>query len=195
MNMLLALLMFVVTATQGETYEATVTVEGIGTIALPPGKWLLEHSKSFDTQSNNPDVFVFKKEGDRLERLTFQRFDSHIIHPIGAYFDSIGDSTSNGVPRRLFDFKDDYNTVHILRPVFDMKRSGDKVTCLGGSFLYESESGKHWMSHAFVSDQDGWVLVCVHASPFAISPDTVSYVFIESNFESGDLKDNNEAKP
>ena len=194
--MLFALcILFAVAATPGEIYESHALVEGIGKIALPPGKWLLEHSKSFEKQSNNPDVFVFKKVGDRLERLTFQRFGSHIAHPIGAYFDSIGDSTSNGVPRRLFDLKDDYDTVHILRPVFEIERSGNKVTCMGGSFLYSSESGSHWMSHAFVSDRNGWILVCVHASPFAISPETVGNVFSDSTFESGLSKSDSRTKP
>ncbi len=183
------------TATVGETYESQVVVESIGTIALPPGKWLFEYSKSFDRKSKNPDVFVFSKVGDRLERLTFQRFGSHIALPIGNYFDSIGDSTTNGVPSRLFDFKDDYAAIHILHPVFEMKHSEIKVTCLGGSFLYASESGNHWMSHAFVSDRNGWVLVCVHASPFVILPETVKDVFSESNFESGVSNTDRRTKP
>ncbi|MBL8814582.1 MAG: hypothetical protein JNL58_01035 [Planctomyces sp.] len=184
-----------VSAKVGETYEDQAVVEGIGTIALPPGKWLFEHSKSFDRNTNNPEVFVFKKLGDRLERLTFQRFGSHIAHPISAYFDSIGDSTSHGVPRQLFEFKDDYDAIHILRPIFEMEQSGSKVTCMGGSFLYSSESGNHWMSHAFVSDRNGWVLVCVHASPFAILPETVETVFADSTFETGQSKKEGRTKP
>jgi hypothetical protein len=138
-----------------------------------------------DNNKANPDVYVFKKTGDRLERLTFQHHGPQASQSIGAYFDSIGDSTSAGMPRRLFDLKDDYDAVHILRPIFQIEKTGSKVTCLGGSFFYSSESGNHWMSHAFVSDRHGWVLVCVHASPFAISPETVRDVFSKSEFESG----------
>ncbi len=56
------------------------------------------------------------------------------------------------------------------------------------SFIYTNETIETkdpWMSHAFVCDRDGWVLVCVHASPHVVSPETVDKVFTESKFDKG----------
>ena len=71
----------------GDTFTGTATIDGIGAIALPPGKWTLEHAVSPETKTNEPNVYVFRKEGDRLERLTIQKFGPHIAHPIASYFD------------------------------------------------------------------------------------------------------------
>ena len=171
----------------GETYSGKVTITGIGEIKLPEGKWTVEHAVLSEKKTNSPDVFVFKKAGDRLERLTFQKFGPHIALPISAYFDSIGDSTSNGIPIQLLANKNDHDTAHILGPLHKLQITHGKTTCLVSSYVYTSETKDPWMSHAFVCDCDGWVLVGVHASPYAISPETVADVFLESRFEKGNV--------
>ena len=171
-----------------ETIDCTRTpgvIDGIGQIAFPPGSWTVEHVVRHDKNVRSPDVYVFKKAGDRLERLTVQRFGPHISHPIAAYFDSIGDSMSEGIPIQLLDWKNAHDTTYILRPVVVRERSGDREICMVATYLCTGETDDPWMSHAFVCDRDGWLLVCVHASPHVISPETVDQVFSKSKFVLG----------
>jgi hypothetical protein len=179
------LLVLILSFAVGESFSGQAKIDGIGEIALPPGRWTLEHVATPEKKTNKPDVYVFKKEGDRLERLTIQKFGPHISHPLSNYFDSIGDSTSNGIPVQLLDRKNEHDTAHILRPLVVRERSGGKDTCLASSYIYTSETKDPWMSHAFVCDRDGLVLVCVHSSPHVISPETVDEVFAESRFDRG----------
>ena len=72
--------------------------------------------------------------------------------------------------------------VDLLRDPFVVRQTGDRVTAKGASYIYTSEVNEPWMSHAIVSDQTGWVLVCVHASPYAISPAAVRDIFGDSQF-------------
>ena len=171
----------------GGTHQGRITIAGIGEVQLPPGQWILERAVVPDESSHTPEVFVFKKVGDRLERVTFQRFGPHIARPIEAYFDSIGDSMSNGVPIHLLDFESDHDTAHIMRGIIKLEATREKTISLKSSYIYTSERKDHfpWMSHAFVRDCGGWVLVCVHASPYVISPETIENVCLDSRFEEG----------
>jgi hypothetical protein len=178
------LILFMLSLTAGETYSGVVTIDRVGQVALPPGDWLLEYAFTPDIKSNNPDIYVFKKRGDRLERLSIERYGPHIAGPIDSYFDSIGDLRANGIPLRLLDYKSngEHDLVDMLRDPFVFRRTGDRVTAKGASYIYTSEVNEPWMSHAIVSAQTDCVLVCVHASPFAISPSAVRDVFSGSKF-------------
>ena len=167
----------------GDTYSGKVPLPGIGSVALPRGDWLLERTSTPDKSKGEPDVFVFKKVGPRLERLTFQRFGPHISHPIEAYFDSIGDSTSNGIPIHLLNRKNEHDAVHIMKPVYELE-----LGCKASSYIYTSETKDPWISHAFVNDRKGWILVCVHASPHVLSPDAIDSIYHDSEFLVGESK-------
>ena len=185
MSLILATFLAFVHVQVGDSFVEKANIDGIGEISLPPGKWTLEYVVTPEKNTNSPDVYVFKKDGDRLERLTFQKFGPHIAHPISAYFDSIGDSTSNGIPVRLLDWKNEHDTAHILRPLEVRETTGKETTCMASSYIYTGETKDPWMCHAFVCSRNGLVLECVHASPHALSPDTVDEVFTESRFDLG----------
>ncbi|MFN9035368.1 MAG: hypothetical protein ACK5YO_03675, partial [Planctomyces sp.] len=120
------LLLFVLSLTAGETYSGVVTIDRVGQVALPPGDWLLEYAFTPDIKSNNPDIYVFKKRGDRLERFTIERYGPHIAGPIDSYFDSIGDLRANGIPLRLLNYKSngEHDLVDMLRDPFVVRRTG-----------------------------------------------------------------------
>ncbi len=171
----------------GETYTEAVKIDGIGQVALPSGEWELEITRVSDDPMHAHDIHVFKRLGERLERMTLQRFSGNLVHPIGAYFDSIGDSTSEGVPTSMNDFKSAHGSVYILRGMEELSRTEGGITCFGASYVYTSESSDaHWMSHAFVCENEGEVIVCVHSSPFAITPETVQAVYDDSEFRTGE---------
>ena len=152
------LLLFVAFAVAaGESYGDKVTIDGIGEVALPSGKWLLEHAVTPE-KKDRPDVYVFKKVGDRLERLTFQKFAPRIAHPIRNYVDSIGDSVSNGIPIHLLGNKRDHDAYHIVRPAFGSDEE------LRTSLIYTSETRDPWLGACASSAScKGGVLVCIHA--------------------------------
>ena len=127
------LILFMLSLTAGETYSGVVTIDRVGQVALPPGDWLLEYAFTPDIKSNNPDIYVFKKRGDRLERLSIERYGPHIAGPIDSYFDSIGDLRANGIPLRLLDYKSngEHDLVDMLRDPFVFRRTGDRVTAKG----------------------------------------------------------------
>jgi hypothetical protein len=156
----LLLVVIAITVVAGETYSDKVVIDGFGEITLPPGKWLLEHAVT--EKKGLPDVYVFKKSGDRLERLTFQKFDQKIAFGIHNYIDSIGDGVSNGIPVHLLKNKDEYahEAFQTLRPTTKLGE-----TCLLKSLIYTSETRDPWMGNAFVCKWKQGVLVCIHASP------------------------------
>jgi hypothetical protein len=168
MHILLAVVLSVVA---GENYSGTVMIDGIGDVALPSGKWQLEQAVTTE-KKDRPDIYVFKKLGDRLERLTFQKFEAKIAHPVSNYVDSIGDGMSNGIPVSLLNYKSEHETTFIIRPLFNRNE-----TSVGGSFIYTSEKHHPWMSHYFVCQLQGGVVVCVHSSPHVLSPDTVEDLY------------------
>jgi hypothetical protein len=54
-------------------YVGRAVVVGLGNITFPTGEWSLEfqHMQAPTNGLHLPDYFVFKRGGDRLERLTF----------------------------------------------------------------------------------------------------------------------------
>jgi hypothetical protein len=182
--MRLTALLLACSLTVGETYSGKVTIKGIGEISLPPGEWILEWAVISKNQEGR-DCYVFKKSGDRLERLSIQRCAGIYRFPIPVYFDSIGDSLSQGIPTCLLDYENCHDSAEILRPPKSCNNSQSRMT---GSFVYTSETEDPWMSHAIVCDCDSWVLVCVHASPFAISPETIEKVYLDSEIQCGSGK-------
>ena len=168
---------------QEPVYSGVSHVDGLGDVAFPPGDWTLEHRTSPTDEEGMPDAYVFKRKGDRLERLSIKRFEPVGALTIGSYFDSIGDSMSNGTPMKIVGKKSEHDSVHILAPVKDLQTSNGKVVCKVSSYIYTSETKPPWMSHAFVCLIDGWVLVGCHASPHALSPEDVQNIYFDSKFK------------
>lgn len=168
----------------GETYSEFVSINGVGRISLPLGKWTVEHSVVPRLAENSPEVYVFRKEGTRLERLTIQKFRRGIAHGVFNYFDSIGDSTSQGIPIHLVNNKSEHDTISILRAPQAFVFDNGKPVGARASYIYasEDEAKDPWISHAVVFTHNGDVFICVHASPHVIAPSTIDAVYSESIF-------------
>jgi hypothetical protein len=165
-----------------DVYTDKAKIEGLGEIALPPGKWELEIAQ-LPTKPGERALFVFKKQGDRLERLSFQCVPPEIAAPLGNYFDSIGDSYSNGIPLRGKE-KREHDTTYIIEPLRVFRSTEGKDTGMTSSYIYTDEKGNvPWMSHACVTKEGEAVLISVHSSPFVLAPDTIQDVISDSKFE------------
>jgi hypothetical protein len=168
-----------------DIYTDKAKIEGLGEIALPPGKWELEIAAK-QTKNYPYDLYVFKKQGDRLERLSFRRVPPEIAGRLSNYFDSIGDSFSNGIPLRGQE-KSQHDTAHIIQPLRTYRWTEGKESGMSSSYIYTSEKdGPPWMSHACVTEEGGAVLISVHASPHVLSPETIYDIVSDSKFEKPD---------
>lgn len=166
----------------GDVYTSAAKIEGLGEIALPPGKWELELTEKAG-KNYQYDVWVLKKQGDRLERLTFQRVPPEIAGRVTNYADSVGDSFSKGIPLRGKE-KSAHETAHILSPLRVYGYTDGKATDASTSYIYTSEKDDTpWMSHACMTEEGGAVMISVHASPHVLSPDSVFEVVDQSKFE------------
>jgi hypothetical protein len=165
----------------GEVFTETVKVNGVGEIALPPGEWELEITHLDGIPEHGCETHVFKKCGERLERMSVQRFSGRFAHPMPAYFDSIAMSFSHGIPTPLAESENVHDSVCPIGDVEEL--DGDDA--LMASYVYTGNTDEtNWMSHAIVHDHEGVVIVCVHASPFVISPELVKDLYMYSEFDT-----------
>ena len=141
----------------------------IGIVHLPKGQWVVEDIYIPTKESKRPYCFVFRNLGDRLERIAILGYRPEIAQKKAyMYADSIGDSIEMGVPHfikavsRVFD-----ECEQIGRPS-DWR--GDDLKM---SYVYTSNTDATWKSHSFISLKSDGIVVGVHSSPFAISPDTI----------------------
>jgi hypothetical protein len=165
-----------------EVYTDKAKIEGLGEISLPPGKWELEIAVK-QTKEYPYDLYVFKKQGDRIERLSFRRVPPEIAGRITSYADSVGDSFSKGIPLRGKE-KCAHDTAHILSPLTPFRKTDGRDTAASISYIYTSEKEEvPWMSHACITEEGGAVMISVHASPHVLSPDTITGVVGQSKFD------------
>ena len=170
---MLALIFVAITAVAGDPMSGDVTVARLGKMHLPEGKWIIEHSYNPTKESKRPDCFVFRKLGDRLERIAIIRYRPEIAQKKASmYADWIADSIGMGVP-------------YFVNPDFHAHaRAHDEVEQLGRpkdwndselvlTYIYTSKKEAPWMSHSFILLKSDWIVVGVHSSPYAISPDTI----------------------
>ena len=71
---MLALIFVAIIAVAGDPISGDVELSRLGKIHLPEGKWTAEHTYLPTKESKQPDCFVFRKLGDRLERITVIRY-------------------------------------------------------------------------------------------------------------------------
>lgn len=171
---MLALIFLAMAAVVSEPLSGEVELPRLGKIQLPEGKWTVEHTYVPTKDSKRPDCFVFRKLGDRLERIAIIRYRPEIAQKKASmYADSIADSIEKGVP---FFIGDDLHT-----PAHDeieqLGRPNDwNDNELELTYIYTGKEEAPWMSHSFISLKSDWIVIGVHASTFAISPGTIRQV-------------------
>lgn len=164
-----------------EPVSGEVEVPRLGRIRLPDGKWTIEHNYLPTRESKLPDCFVFRKIGDRLERVAFIRYRPEIAQKRAyMYADSIADSVRFGIPSFLnSDFvthaRTEYEIEQLNTPK-DWNESDLELT-----YVYTSKNEAPWMSHSYIRLKSNWVIVGIHSSPFAIAPDTIRQLRDASN--------------
>ena len=75
---MLAPIFLLIAVVVGEPISGDVEVKRLGRIHLPEGEWTVEHTFLPTKESKQPDCFLFRKQGDRLERITIIRYRPEI---------------------------------------------------------------------------------------------------------------------
>ncbi len=169
---MLVLIFVVMAAVVGEPHSGVVELPRLGKIQLPEGKWTVEYTYIPTKESKRPDCFVFRKLGDRLERITVIRYRPEIAQKKASmYADSIADSIEKGVP--AFINKNDLQAlVHDEIEQLGQPKDWDDNE-LELTYVYAGKKEAPWMSHAFITLRSDWIVIGIHSSPYAISPETI----------------------
>lgn len=166
------------------SYQGTTQIAGLGTVAFPPGEWLLEFRRIEPSTSNYqlPDYHVFKRKGDRLERLTILRYlQTDTPRQLALMLDTVGETLGDGVP---WPDKKEKNPVGEMFPL-RTDPAEPKLTerHLGYSFIHSlPQPAASWICHTHLFLQDNAVIIIAHASTSVITPEVVSKVQSGSRF-------------
>ena len=177
---------YVVTAPVREPeYSGLSRIDGLGEVALPFGTWILERRLKPEDNVEKRDIFVLKRKGKRLERLTFQIVGQEAKLSVGSYFDSICMGTSNGVPMEIDGdgSKSDHDTGHTLISATEIRPSNGISSCKRALNIYTSDTKPDWMAYSFVGEIDERVVICVYASPNVLSPEEFETIYTDSKLK------------
>ena len=154
-----------------EPLSGEVELPRLGKIQLPEGKWTVEHTYLPTKESKRPDCFVFRKFGDRLERVTIIRYRPEIAQKkASTYADFIADSIGKGIP--YFINNDLHALVHDAIEQLGRPKDWDDNE-LELTYVYTGKKEAPWMSHSFITLRSDWIVIGIHSSPYAISPETI----------------------
>ncbi|MCD8535822.1 MAG: hypothetical protein LR011_13975 [Verrucomicrobia bacterium] len=166
-------------------YTGKAAVAGLGTIAFPEGEWSLEfqriHAPTNDLHV--PDYFVFKRVGDRLERLTFLRYPPTTTpRQLGHMLDTVGETMGDGLPWELKNAASrSGGVIHPLRVEPPVPSATERHVTF--SFIHVHPSpAPSWLCHAFLFSHDSSAFVIAHSSTSVISPEDVQDVKSRSQF-------------
>jgi hypothetical protein len=166
-------------------YTRTAVVASLGKIAFPAGEWTLEFQR-LQNPTNSvfiPDYFVFKRVGDRLERLTFFRYPPTTTpRPLASMLDTVGETMGDGLPWEEKKAEDrSRGPIYSLR--IDPPSPSATERRITFSFIYAApDPAPSWLCHAFLFSHDSSVFVIAHASTSVISPEPVQDVQLHSKF-------------
>jgi len=170
-------------------YTGTMVVASLGKIAFPEGEWALRFQR-IQHPTNSvliPDYFVFKRIGDRLERLTFLRHPPPTTpRQLALMMDTVGETMGDGLPWEEKKKEDrSGGEIHSMRVEPPSPALTERTIAF--SFIHVRPSpASSWLCHSFLFSHDGSVFVIVHASTSVISPETVGDVKLRSQFFPND---------
>ena len=177
-------------------YTGVSKIDGLGKVLLPPGTWELERRvKPADIAINNRDIFVFKRKGDHLERLTFQIVSPEDKLQVANYFDSICMGTTNGLPQQIVGNKNEHDSGHTLISPVDMQSLNGIENCKRALNIYTSDTKPSWMAYSFVGEIDDGIVICVYASPHVLSPENFENIYYYSSLKPERHNAANDARP
>ena len=182
-NMILVLLLSMFISIDDTEYTGVSKIEDLGEVSLPPGTWTIERRVKPSENAINRDIFVLKRKGDRLERLTFQIVSPEDKLPVGNYFDSICMATTNGLPQRIEGDKNEHDSGHTLISATDMQSLNGVKNCKRAVNIYTSDTEPNWMAYSLVGEIDDRIVICVYASPHVLSPENFEDVYIYSKLK------------
>lgn len=157
-------------------YSGKTAIEGLGTIVLPAGEWILELQSTrpaADTPQHR-DYFIFRRAGSGLvERITFLRYSPKYSLPLSHMLDSLMEGLGNGIPPEEHGSTRAAGwTAHPMRLEPRSPKPEDRE--IDFSFIQvPTQSGPPWLCHAHLFSSDGCAFVIVHASQTVTSPETV----------------------
>ena len=131
---------------------------------------------------HGPDYFVFKRIGDRLERLTFLRYPPTTTpRQLAHMLDTVGETMGDGVPWAEKKERFGVGEIHPMR----MEPHSPTLTerTITYSFIHVRPSPEpSWLCHSFLFLHGGSAFVIAHASTSIISPETAGDVQFRSQF-------------
>jgi hypothetical protein len=166
-------------------YSGRTAVAGLGEIAFPAGEWLFEFQR-IQHQTNSafiPDHFVFKRVGNRLERLTFLRYPPTTSpRRLDHMLDTIGETMGDGIPWE--EKKLGGRSAGAIQPMRLMPYNPTPTERrIEYSFIHVLPSpAPSWLCHSILFSHDGSSFVIAHASTSVIDPEVVGDVQFRSQF-------------
>ena len=188
MTMVCLLVVLSMLATPQSSAEK-IAIDGLGEIALPDGKWGVELVHRSTPAQKTPDVFILRKVGDKIERITILRYPPEIKMLAYVYCDSTADSTFFGIPRFL---ESEYDKLREKRgeakvtlkkdAVIEMVRIPTNFDSkhLEMTNVYTDSTEMNWMNNAIISESDECVFVMLQSAPRVLLPETLSECFLAS---------------
>ena len=176
-------------------YRGVSKIDGLGEVALPPGTWTLERRLKPEDHVYKRDIFVLRRKGSRLERLTFQIVSQEAKLSVGSYFDTICMGTKNGLPQELVGNKNEHHSGHTLISPVDMQSLNGIENCKRALNIYASDTKPNWMAYSFVGEIDDRIVICVYASPHVLSPENFENIYYGSSLKPERHTTANDARP
>jgi hypothetical protein len=157
-------------------YSGKASVDGLGTIALPAGEWILEFRRVQLAGADKTlrDYFTFKRVDADLERITIFRYRPGYPWPIRNMLDGISETMGNGIPPEEEPNKGGQE-IHTMRLVPQAPKPEDKHITFSFISMRQPPS-RSWLCHSYLFMCDSYAFVLTHSSQVVISPEAVQDV-------------------
>jgi len=166
-------------------YVGRAVVVGLGNITFPTGEWSLEfqHMQAPTNGLHLPDYFVFKRGGDRIERLTFLRYaPTTTPRQLAHMLDTVGETMGDGIPWE--EKTQEGRPPGVIHPMRTIPGSPTLTELkIEYSFiLVRPGPAPSWLCHSILFHQGHSTFVIAHASTSAIDPEVAEDVQFRSQF-------------
>ena len=147
------------------------------------GHWSFRKLKPPTNRIDVPDYFVFRRGGERLERLTFLRYPPTTTpRHLGHMLDTVGETMGDGLPWELKKAEDrSGGVIHALRVEPPAPSLNERTVAFTFIHVHPSPASS-WICHAYLFSDHNSAFVIAHSSTSVISPEDVQEVQFRSQF-------------
>ncbi len=171
-------------------FSGHTSVEGLGSFTFPPGEWTLEFQRIHHAATQNKgqaDYTVFKKLGNKEERLTFLQFPaSSPAQQLQHYLDTVGETLGDGIPQeqkmenrknepKKQSANSDSGKIHMMNT--NPMNLTETTRTIYYSFIHVPPSPEPaWLCHTVLFLHEDAVFIIALASTSSTDPDIVDDV-------------------